>query len=59
VQTQHYLDGVGRCKACGELFPCPSVDRLLRELQRKVQQSRPAVYLDEGLLERAGRDPPR
>jgi hypothetical protein len=34
---QHYLNSVGRCKACGELFPCPSVDRLLRELHRKVQ----------------------
>jgi len=34
---QHCLDGVGHCKACGELFPCSAVDRLLRELHRKVQ----------------------
>ena len=29
VEIKHFLDGNGRCEACGDLFPCSAVDRLL------------------------------
>jgi hypothetical protein len=50
VRTQHYLDGIGHCEACGELFPCSVVDRRLRELHRKVQPELVAPELEQHSL---------
>lgn len=46
VQMQHYCGSDRHCMKCGELFPCVTVDGLLRELHRHVEPEREPLLAD-------------